>query len=49
MRTAELGFVAKTAALTRKDLRIYLRARETLPPMLAFGFAVTVVLSFSLP
>ena len=47
--TTELGFVAKTAALARKDLRVEMRARETLPPMLAFAFAVTVVLSFTLP
>ncbi|MBW3595199.1 MAG: heme exporter protein CcmB [Actinobacteria bacterium] len=49
MTSAELGFIAKTAALARKDLRIEMRARETLPPMLAFAFAVTVVLSFTLP
>ena len=49
MSRAEVGFAAKTAALARKDLRIELRARETLPPMLAFAFTVTVVLSFSLP
>lgn len=49
MTTGELGFVAKTAVLTRKDLRVELRARETLPPMLAFAFAVTVVMSFTLP
>lgn len=49
MRRAELGFVAKTATLARKDLRIEMRARETLPPMLAFAFTVTVLLSFTLP
>ena len=49
MTTAGPGFVSKTAALARKDLRIELRARETLPPMLAFAFTVTVILSFSLP
>jgi len=49
MSTAELGYMAKTAALARKDLRVELRARETLPPMLAFAFAVTVILSFTLP
>ena len=43
------GFLTKTTALARKDLRVELRARETLPPMLAFVAAVTVVLSFSLP
>lgn len=49
MSATELGFVSKTAALARKDLRVELRAHETLPPMLAFAFAVTVVLSFTLP
>lgn len=43
------GFVAKTAALTRKDLRTEMRGRDTLPPMLAFAFAVTVLLAFVLP
>lgn len=47
--TGESGFVKKTFALARKDLRIEMRARETLPPMLAFAFAVTVLLSFTLP
>ena len=49
MTSAEPGFVGKTLALAGKDLRIETRARETLPPMLAFVFAVTVVLSFTLP
>lgn len=43
------GFVKKTLALTAKDLRVELRARDTLPPMLAFAFAVTLLLAFSLP
>ena len=47
--SANAGFIAKTAALARKDLQIETRARETLPPMLAFVFAVTLILSFSLP
>jgi heme exporter protein B len=45
----EPGFVAKTLLLTRKDLRIELRARDTLVPMLAFSFAVTLLLAFTLP
>lgn len=45
----EMGFIAKTAMLARKDVRIEMRARETLPPMLAFAFTVTVLLSFTLP
>jgi heme exporter protein B len=47
--TGEPGFVAKTLALARKDLRIEARARDTLPPMLAFALAVTLLLSFALP
>lgn len=45
----EASYVAKALALTRKDLRVEYRARETLPPMLAFVFAVSVILSFTLP
>jgi heme exporter protein B len=45
----EAGFVAKSLALARKDLRIELRSRDTLPPMLAFSLAVTLLLAFSLP
>lgn len=43
------GFVGKTLLLTRKDLRIEMRARDTLVPMLAFTFAVTLLLAFTLP
>jgi heme exporter protein B len=43
------GFVPKTAALVRKDLRIEARGRDTLPPMLAFTVAVVLLLAFSLP
>lgn len=49
MSTAGPGFVAKTMALARKDLRTEVRGRDTLPPMLAFAFAVTVLLAFVLP
>lgn len=45
----EAGFVAKTAALVRKDLMLEARARDTFPPMLAFAFAVVLLLAFSLP
>jgi heme exporter protein B len=38
-----------TFALARKDLRIEARGRDTLPPMLAFSFAVTLLLAFTLP
>jgi heme exporter protein B len=43
------GFFAKTIALARKDLRIEARGRDTLAPMLAFAFAVTLLLAFALP
>jgi heme exporter protein B len=43
------GFVSKTMALVAKDLRIEVRARDTLPPMLAFSLAVTLLLAFTLP
>jgi heme exporter protein B len=46
---AERGWLSKTTVLIRKDLRIELRARDTLPPMLAFSFAVTLLLAFTLP
>ena len=46
---AERGWLAKTTVLIRKDLRVELRARDTLPPMLAFSFAVTLLLAFTLP
>ncbi|MDQ3941047.1 MAG: heme exporter protein CcmB [Actinomycetota bacterium] len=46
---AQAGFLSKSWALARKDLRIEYRARETLLPMIAFAFAVTLLLSFALP
>lgn len=46
---AAAGFVAKTTALVRKDLRIEARGRDTLPPMAAFTLAVVLLLAFSLP
>jgi heme exporter protein B len=46
---SEAGFLAKSAALARKDLRIEARARETLAPMLVFALAVALLLGFSLP
>lgn len=48
-RTSEAGFIAKTMALGRKDLRVEARALDTVPPMLAFAFAVTLLLAFTLP
>jgi heme exporter protein B len=46
---AEAGFVAKLGVLARKDLRLEARGRDTLPPMLAFSFAVVLVLAFTVP
>jgi len=46
---SDAGFVAKTMALGRKDLRIEARARDTLPPMVAFALGVTLLLAFTLP
>jgi heme exporter protein B len=46
---AAAGFLPKTAALVRKDLRIEARGRDTLPPMLAFTLAVVLLLAFSVP
>ena len=45
----EVGFTQKTLALAKKDLRLELRARDTLPPMLIFVLAVTLLLAFTLP
>jgi heme exporter protein B len=44
--TAYLGDVA---ALARKDLRLELRARDTLPAMALFVVATLVVFHFALP
>ncbi|MFN2595486.1 MAG: heme exporter protein CcmB [Actinomycetota bacterium] len=43
------GFLAKTWELARKDLKIEARGRDTLPPMVAFGVAVGLLLAFALP
>lgn len=47
--TAAGGFLSKTAALTRKDMRVELRGRDTLPPMIAFAVTVTLLLAFAAP
>lgn len=49
MATTEAGFATKLGYLTRKDLRVEARGRDTLPPMLAFSFAVVLVLAFTVP
>ena len=43
------AYVADVAALARKDLRLELRSRDTLPAMLLFVVSVLVVFNFSLP
>ena len=44
-----MNYFADVRALTRKDLLLELRARDTLPAMLLFVVAVFVVFHFSLP
>jgi heme exporter protein B len=42
-------YLRDVAALTRKDLLLELRSRDTLPAMLLFGVAALVVFRFALP
>jgi heme exporter protein B len=42
-------YFADVAALTRKDLRVELRARDTLPAMLLFVLSTLAVFHFALP
>ena len=44
-----MTYLADVAALTRKDMRIALRARDTLPAMLLFVLSALVVFHFALP
>jgi heme exporter protein B len=44
-----VSYLADVRALTRKDLLLELRARDTIPAMLLFVVAVFVVFHFSLP
>jgi heme exporter protein B len=44
-----MNYVADVAALARKDLRVELRARDTLPAMLLFVLSTLVVFHFALP
>ena len=46
---AVTGYLADVSALTRKDLRLELRARDTLPAMVLFVLATLVVFHFALP
>jgi heme exporter protein B len=43
------GYVADVATLARKDLRLELRAQDTLPGMLLFVLSTLVVFHFALP
>lgn len=43
------SFAGKTRALIAKDLRVELRGRDTLPPMVAFAFTVALLLAFAAP
>lgn len=49
VQTAEEGFFGKTLALASKDLRVEVRGRDTLLPMLTFCIAVILLLAFALP
>jgi heme exporter protein B len=44
-----VSYLADVAALARKDLRLELRARDTLPAMLLFVVSTLVVFHFALP
>jgi len=44
-----MSYLADVVALTRKDLRVELRARDTLPAMLLFVLSTLVVFHFALP
>lgn len=44
-----MTYVADVVALTRKDLRVELRARDTLPAMLLFVLSTLVIFHFALP
>ena len=44
-----MTYLADVVALTRKDLRIELRGRDTLPAMLLFVLSTLVVFHFALP
>ena len=44
-----MSYLADVATLARKDLRLELRARETLPAMLLFVVSTLVIFHFALP
>jgi heme exporter protein B len=43
------GYLQDVAALTRKDLLVELRSRETVPAMLLFVVSALVVFHFAVP
>lgn len=43
------GLLSKSGALVAKDLRVEMRGRDTLPPMVAFAFTVALLLAFAAP
>lgn len=47
--SARSGFLAKTGTLVSKDLRVEMRGRDTLPPMIAFAITVSLLLAFAAP
>jgi heme exporter protein B len=49
MPPRDAGFVAKTLALARKDLRVEARARQTTVPMIVFALTVALILGFTTP
>jgi heme exporter protein B len=49
VRAEGAGFFGKTWALVVKDVKLELRGRDTLPPMIAFAAAVAILLAFSIP
>lgn len=49
MTGGEAGFLGKTFVLVAKDMKVESRGKDTLPPMLAFSLAVTLLLAFTLP
>ena len=47
--SARSGFLSKTGLLISKDMRVELRGRDTLPPMIAFAVTVSLLLAFAAP
>ena len=44
-----MSYLSDVATLARKDLRLELRARDTLPAMLLFVVSTLVVFHFTIP